>query len=105
MKKLALTVSALALLGVVGTSSAADGEGTYKAACFACHGTGAAGAPKIGDKAAWKDRIAAGNDKMYSNALKGFKGSKGVMPPKGGRSDLADDAVKAAVDYMVAQSK
>lgn len=101
MKKLIIAIS---LFGLAATAQA-SGEATYKTACFACHGTGAAGAPKVGDKPAWKARIAQGNDKMYSNAIKGYKGAKGVMPAKGGRADLSDDAVKAAVDYMVAQSK
>lgn len=90
---------------VVGTAQAADGAATYKASCFACHGTGAAGAPKMGDKAAWKDRIAQGNATLYEHALKGFQGKKGFMPAKGGNASLADDAVKAAVDHMVAGSK
>ena len=79
----------------------ADSQSTYQQACFACHGTGAAGAPKLGDKAAWASRIAQGADAMYATAIKG----KGAMPPKGGRTDLSDAAVKAAVDYMIAQSK
>ena len=78
-----------------------DGAGTYQTTCFACHGTGAAGAPKFGDKGAWKARIAQGNATLYSHALKGFKG----MPAKGGNPALADDAVKAAVDHMVSHSK
>lgn len=105
MKKLIVAVSALGLLGVVGSASAADGAGTYKMACAACHAAGVAGAPKVGDKAAWKDRIAKGADTLHTHAIKGFKGDKGYMPAKGGRADLSDDAVKAAVDYMVAQSK
>lgn len=104
MKKLVIAVSALGLVSLAATAQA-NGQKTYQAACFACHGTGVAGAPKTGDKAAWKDRIAQGNDKMYSNAIKGFKGKTGVMPAKGGRADLKDADVKAAVDYMVAQSK
>lgn len=83
------------------SAGAADGKGTYTAACFACHGTGAAGAPKLGDKAAWKNRIAQGMSTLVDHAIKGFKG----MPPKGGRGDLSDDAVKAAVEYMVKGSK
>ncbi|MBI3560955.1 MAG: cytochrome c5 family protein [Gammaproteobacteria bacterium] len=78
-----------------------DGQAVYQGTCFACHGTGAAGAPKIGDKAAWKARIAEGATTLYEHALKGFKG----MPPKGGNTALADDAVKAAVDYLMAQGK
>ena len=106
MKKVVTTIAAVALMGAVSTAAnAANGEGTYKQACFACHGTGAAGAPKTGDKAAWADRIKQGNDTLYEHAIKGFKGSKGLMPAKGGRANLSDAEVKAAVDYMVAQSK
>ncbi|MGD8925376.1 MAG: c-type cytochrome [Thioalkalispiraceae bacterium] len=104
MKKLVIAISALGLVSVAATAQA-SGESTYKTACFACHGTGAAGAPKLGDKAAWKDRIAKGTETLHKHALEGFKGKKGVMPPKGGRADLKDADVKAAVDYMVAQSK
>lgn len=82
-------------------ASKVDAKGTYQSACFACHGTGAAGAPKLGDKAAWKARIAQGKSTLNSNAIKGFKG----MPPKGGRGDLSDATVKAIVAYMVSQSK
>ena len=74
-----------------------SGGKVYSSACFACHGTGAAGAPKFADKAAWKARIAQGMSTLMSHALKGFKG----MPAKGGRADLSDDAVKAAVHHMV----
>ena len=104
MKKTIAMVSAFALFGAMG-SVQADGQKTYQAACFACHGTGAAGAPKTGDKAGWKARIAQGNETLYEHAIKGFKGSKGFMPAKGGRADLSDADVKAAVDHMVAQSK
>ena len=106
MKKVVFAASALALSVVATGAVAEDGQKTYQQACFACHGAGVAGAPKTGDKAAWKDRIAKGNDKLYENAIKGFSSKAGsVMPAKGGRSDLSDDAVKAAVDFMVAQSK
>jgi cytochrome c5 len=79
----------------------ADGKKVFDTACFACHATGVAGAPKMGDKAAWAPRIKTGNDALYSSALKG----KAAMPPKGGYASLGDDEVKAAVDFMVAGSK
>lgn len=82
-----------------------SGKDVYSSACFACHGTGAAGAPKLGDKAAWGPRIAQGSDTLYKHAINGFTGGSGVMPAKGGRADLSDAAVKAAVDHMVAESK
>jgi cytochrome c5 len=73
---------------------------------MACHTAGIAGAPKTGDKAAWAARIKKGNAALYTNAIKGFSSKPGsVMPPKGGRTDLSDADVKAAVDHMVSQSK
>ena len=77
-----------------------DGHGAFEAACKACHGEGLAGAPKAGDKAAWGPRIAQGKETLYQHALAGFNGTKGVMPPKGGRTDFPDALVKQAVDYM-----
>ena len=81
------------------------GEAVYNMACVACHGAGVAGAPKFGDGAAWKERIAQGADKLHKHALEGYQGSAGFMPPKGGRVDLSDQSIINAVDYMVAGSK
>ena len=86
---------------VMKASSGVDGKGTYQSACFACHGTGAAGSPKVGDKGAWKNRIAQGTGTLFDNAINGFKG----MPAKGGNASLSDAAVKAAVEYMIKNSK
>ena len=86
------------------TTLLADGESDYKSSCFACHDGGIAGAPKLGDKENWAPRIAQGNEKLYSNAINGFQGSAGFMPPRGG-SALSDDAIKAVVDYMVSKSQ
>jgi len=85
-------------------ASADAGKKLYEATCQACHGTGVAGAPKQGDKAAWAPRIQQGNAVLYEHAIKGFQGKAGVMPPKGG-SSATDEDVKAAVDYMTAASK
>jgi cytochrome c5 len=76
-----------------------DGKGkpVYDMACMACHTAGVAGAPKLGDKAAWAPRLKAGTSTLYTSALKG----KNAMPPKGGNLSLSDADVKAAVDYMV----
>lgn len=82
-------------------SDAGKGKSVYDSACAACHTAGVAGAPKTGDKGAWAARIKAGMEALYTTALKG----KGAMPPKGGNPGLADGDVKAAVDYMVGQSK
>ena len=82
-------------------AKAADGKSTYDTTCVACHGTGAAGAPKFGDKAAWAPRLKQGAAVLQDHAIKG----KGAMPPKGGNMALSDAAVKAAVDYMAAAAK
>jgi cytochrome c5 len=87
------------------SGNTAKGEDIYKQTCFACHAAGVAGAPKLGDKVAWGPRIAQGNDTLYTHSIKGFQGKVGMMPPKGGNMTLSDADVKAAVDYMVAQSK
>jgi cytochrome c5 len=74
------------------------GKKTFDTVCTARHGTGVAGAPKFGDKAAWAPRIATGKNTLYNAALHGLR----AMPPKGGNPSLSDEQVKAAVDYMVA---
>jgi cytochrome c5 len=81
------------------------GETVYNQACVACHGAGIAGAPKLGDKAAWGPRIAQGADTLHKHAIEGFQGKAGLMPPKGGRTDLSDQSVINAVDYIVAASQ
>lgn len=81
------------------------GEEVYNMACLACHGAGVAGAPKIGDKAAWAPRIAKGMDTLHKHAIEGFTGDAGFMPAKGGRADLSDKSVINAVDYMLEKSK
>lgn len=80
------------------------GKKLYDTVCMACHAGGVAGAPKLGDKAAWADRIKQGVATLDEHAIKGFHGKTGVMPPKGG-SSASDDDVKAAVEYMIAAAK
>ena len=82
---------------------AIDGGKIYQELCFACHGTGAAGAPRLDDKAAWAPRVAQGKEVLYHFAINGKTSPAGVMPPKGGNMSLSDDEVKAAVDYIVSQ--
>ncbi len=85
-------------------ASAEVGKKIYDASCVACHSTGIAGSPKLGDKGAWAPRLAQGNDVLYTHAIQGFQGKTGMMPPRGG-STASDDEVKAAVDYMAAASQ
>jgi cytochrome c5 len=82
----------------VEVASAPDGAAVYMSACQACHVTGAAGAPIPGSDL-WAERAAKGAEILYTHAIKGFN----AMPAKGGRMDLSDDEVRAAVDHMLAQ--
>lgn len=104
MKKVFVVAATLAL--VSGSALAAkSGDKVYSEVCAVCHAAGVAGAPKFADKAAWKDRIAQGNAKLHEHAIKGYQGKAGFMPAKGGRADLSDAEVTAAVDHMVSKAK
>jgi cytochrome c5 len=76
-----------------------DGKVIYAQICAQCHANGVAGAPRIGDKAAWIPRLATGRDALMTTVLKG----KGAMPPKGGNASLSDAEAKAAMDYILDQ--
>jgi len=82
------------------TEAAADPAALYQASCFACHGTGAAGAPVLGNKEAWAPRIAKGEDVLNDSAINGLN----AMPPRGG-SILSDEEIKAVVAHMVSSSQ
>jgi cytochrome c5 len=73
----------------------------YDKTCVACHASGVANAPKLGDKAAWAPRVGAGTAALVATVIKG----KGVMPPKAGNADLKEDEIKAAVEFMLAAVK
>lgn len=77
-----------------------DGATIYNSVCGACHNTGAAGAPKIDDKAAWAPRLGQGVDGLVKSVING----KGAMPPKGGAT-LSDDEIKGVVDYVLGKVK
>ena len=83
------------------SSGPRSGAQVYDTKCTACHSTGAAGAPKLGDAGAWAPRIGKGIETLYTNALKGFNG----MPAMGTCMDCSDDEIRAAVDHMVDGSK
>ena len=82
-----------------------SGPQVYNSACLACHGAGIGGAPMLGDAEAWTARIAQGTDVLKDHAINGYQGSVGFMPAKGGRTDLSDEEVASAVDYMVSESQ
>lgn len=73
------------------------GQKLYGSICAGCHDSGLAGAPILGDKAAWSKITAQGMDTVYEHAIKGLNG----MPPKGGAMDSSDEQIKEAVDYMI----
>jgi cytochrome c5 len=100
MKKVA---SVIAISTILGLSSAvqADGQQVYQSSCQACHATGAAGAPKVGDKEAWAPRIAQGMDTLQKHATEGLR----AMPPKGACATCTDEDLKGAIEYMVSQSQ
>ncbi len=78
-----------------------SGEEVFNSACMACHATGAAGAPKVGDTAAWAPRIAQGMDTLVLHSINGLN----AMPPRGTCADCSDEDLKAAVTYMVERSQ
>lgn len=81
--------------------AARSGQEVFQSTCFACHGTGAAGAPKVGDAAAWAPRAAKGIDGLMQSALNGLN----AMPPRGTCAACSDDELKGAIEYMVENSK
>ena len=91
-----------------GSASAASSGGTgksaeeiYNTSCMACHTTGAAGAPKLGDAAAWEERMSKGIEEVYANAINGING----MPPKGTCMSCSDEEIEATVDYILENSQ
>jgi len=79
--------------------ASAPGQNIYQKSCQACHATGVAGAPKLGDKEAWAPRIAKGNDALLLSVTNGLK----AMPPKGTCMSCSEDELRAALEYMVGE--
>jgi len=78
-----------------------SGEQVVTQVCLMCHGTGMMSSPKLGKASDWAPRMEKGVDTLYANAINGLN----MMPARGGRPDLSDDDVKAAVDHMLSQVK
>ena len=100
----AVPVAAAVVAAAAPAAAAAKSDAVpalYTTICSACHIAGVANAPKIGDKAAWAPRLAAGVDGLTASVIKG----KGAMPPKGGAAAASEDEIKAVVSYMVANAK
>jgi len=92
--------SSMTVASAAGDTADKSPDQLYQGACLACHSTGAAGAPKIGDAAAWTARLAKGLDALVTSAINGI----GAMPPRGG-SQFNDDQIRATVEYILSESK
>jgi cytochrome c5 len=108
MEDIAMRIKPVITIDSILASSAGSGSGEmaqkspqqlYEGACLACHVSGVAGAPKVGDGAAWQARLGDGIDALLASAIKG----KGAMPPKGG-STYSDDQLRMVIDYILAES-
>jgi cytochrome c5 len=93
-------VGTVVLAEATGPKGMMTGDQVYGQVCKTCHEAGLAGAPKVGDKAAWGKVIAQGEKTAFDHAINGFK----AMPPRGGNSDLTDDEVKRAVVFMASKA-
>ena len=94
------TAKATAAKGAVVTAKV-DGAKVFASGCNVCHTAGVAGAPKLGDKAAWAPRMGQGIDALTAAVIKG----KGAMPPRGAVANASDAELRGAVEYMVATVK
>jgi len=81
--------------------AARSGSDIYASNCIACHSSGVAGAPILGDVAAWTARLTKGVETVYTNAINGI----GAMPARGTCMDCSDDEVIAAIDHILENSK
>lgn len=95
-----VNVGAVAAVTETASAEPRTGDQVYNAACLACHASGVAGAPKVGDKAAWSARAAQGIDTLLKHAINGLN----AMPPKGTCADCSDDELKAAIEYMLKET-
>jgi len=108
MEDIAMRIKPVITIDSILANSAGSGSGEmaqkspqqlYEGACLACHTSGVAGAPKVGDGAAWQARLGDGIDALLTSAIKG----KGAMPPKGG-STYSDDQLRLVIEYILAES-
>lgn len=97
----AAETDASAEAGAAAAPETRSSEQIYQSKCFGCHGTGAAGAPKVGDADAWAPRIAKGMDALLSSAVNGLN----AMPPKGLCMDCSKEELRGVIEYMVNASQ
>lgn len=95
------TLFVAVLMTIAASAGAADAPAKYQSSCFACHSSGAAGAPKTGDVEAWKPRLEKGMDVLVKSVRDGLNG----MPPTGLCSDCSDEEYQALIEYMAAPAQ
>ncbi len=87
-------------------SAPMSGPQVYNENCYLCHAApGVGGAPVFGDVQAWAPRIAQGQELLIERVINGYQGEMGIMPPKGGRTDLSDGEILDALDFMLAEAQ
>jgi len=101
MKTLLHAVVVASLASFAAPVAVAEAPDKYQTSCFACHSTGAAGAPRTGDAEAWAPRLAKGMDELVESVRKGF----GAMPPTGLCADCSDEQYRAMIEYMAAPAE
>jgi cytochrome c5 len=94
MKKLFVAILMCSAVGAI----AGPVEDKYQRSCFACHSTGAAGAPVSHDTAAWEPRMAKGMPALIESVKKGFN----AMPPTGLCADCTDEELTVLIEFMAA---
>ena len=106
--KVVAKVAVVAALGILFSIALAaesddfDVAEVYQARCYACHGTGGANAPILGDVIAWEIRMEKGMDTVIQNVINGLNG---MMPPRGLCAECSDDDLKALTEYILEMSK
>jgi cytochrome c5 len=98
LKKLSV-IGTVLMLTACGDPQLKLGEEVYSGTCIACHAQGINGAPILGNKKMWAKRAPQGEEVLLEHASQGY----GLMPAKGGNTDLTDDEVAAAIKYMLSQ--
>ena len=96
MKWTTAVIAAVSVFALSSAANAATVEERYNASCVFCHASGAAGAPKTGDEAAWAPRLEKGMETLVKHTREGFN----AMPPRGMCGDCSDDEYRALIEYM-----
>ena len=97
------SLNIISLLMLCCSTAAGAANPVYEKNCMACHGEGVAGAPRVGEVEAWKERLPKGIGAMVTVVIEVVQGYSGAMPPRGGNPNLSDEQIRGAVQYMADQ--